>query len=229
MSTLTKLDKIDRTKSLRYGISLPSGYSANPIKSWPVLCFLHGTGECGQAEDSDNDIEEALTRHGPLKDSGSSQKEKDGFILVLPQLPCPPGKDKVDDVWRQYAKNVKEIVTSVQKDYGGDKEKTYLTGFSYGGNGVFDIAMEQKDFWAALWPVDPTLLPENKPECPVWLIWRFQNDLGFDEVEIDELQEENPIPKGKFLYTHSKKDHVHTASFAYSRPEFYKWLTGSME
>jgi predicted peptidase len=220
MSTLKKLYKIDKTGELRYGISLPSEYNASPEKSWPVLCFLHGRGECGHPGDTDKKIEDTLTGHGPLGKRISSQKATDDFIVVLPQLLCPHGKDKVEDVWLQYADDVKEIVKTIQKEYGGDQKCTYLTGFSYGGNGVFEIALAQSSFWAALWPVDPTRVPKEKPKCPVWLFSRSKNDLGFQKVKEDEPKTLN----GDFLYTHSDKDHVGTATFAYSQNEAYDWL-----
>lgn len=57
----------------------------------------------------------------------------------------------------------------MQKKYDGDHNRTYLSGFSYGGNGVFDLAVEQLGFWAGLWPVDPTRVPQKPIERPIWI------------------------------------------------------------
>ena len=73
------------------------------------------------------------------------------------------------DNWHKFPHVVKEIVNNVRKDYDADPHKFYLTGFSYGGNGVFDLAAIQPNFWAALWPVDPTKVPPKDLELPVWV------------------------------------------------------------
>lgn len=61
---------------------LPKGYDAASSQRWPVLLFLHGNGERGDAK-GDLDY---LLKNGPLYEAWI-QKRDLPFIIVAPQLP----------------------------------------------------------------------------------------------------------------------------------------------
>ena len=61
---------------------LPKGYDAASNQRWPVLLFLHGNGERGDAK-ADLDY---LLKNGPLYEAWI-QKRDLPFIIVAPQLP----------------------------------------------------------------------------------------------------------------------------------------------
>jgi predicted peptidase len=61
---------------------LPAGYTSTPGKLWPVILFLHGNGERGDAK-ADLDY---LLKNGPLYEAWI-QKRSLPFIVVAPQLP----------------------------------------------------------------------------------------------------------------------------------------------
>lgn len=182
MATLRTLEKIEKVEELRVGIALPSENKEKPEERWPVLCFLHGRGESGNVGDDDDSIEKALIRHGPLGKMGSIQNGKiqnagtwqehddevknlvNKFIVVVPQFVCPPGtRPEEKDIWHTYAPALKTLVETIWKNYQGDKSRTYLSGFSYGGNGVFDMGLDRdhEGLWAAYWAVDPTRSSRN--------------------------------------------------------------------
>lgn len=197
---------------LRYLLSLPP--DPPPVEgAWPVLCFLHGYEEAAPLE-----IRRGLTRHGPLR-PGSARQATDRFVVVAPQLPTR------GDIWRRYADSVRKIMAEVQEDHGGDPQRTYLTGFSFGGNGVFDLALTQPDLWAALWPVDPTRVPNEDPQRPVWL--------SFGEVSRHrkekftralDLKPQETTPDGDRLYLDQGQDHAGSARLAYRDDRIYAWL-----
>src|SRR5690348_14009645 len=109
---------------LPYLLSLPA--SEQPLAApRPLLCFLHGYDE-----GAPRPIRQALTRHGPLAAASSPLATAD-FVVVAPQLPVR------GDLWYQHTEAVSQIVRQVQADHQADPGRTYLTGFSYGGNGVF--------------------------------------------------------------------------------------------
>lgn len=64
-----------------YYVYLPVGYDSEPDKKWPVLMFLHGNGERGNAKE---DLPFTMV-HGPLFEAWSQKKELP-FILIVPQL-----------------------------------------------------------------------------------------------------------------------------------------------
>jgi predicted peptidase len=198
---------------LGHVVSVPPVYSPE-TDLWPVLCFLHGSGEAAPL-----DIRQAVKRHGPLR-SGSSRKAANQFIVVIPQLPAPGG-----DVWYRHARAVREIVTAVQTKCGGNPGQTYLTGFSYGADGVFDIAPAQQGFWSAIWPVDPTRVPKGNPECPVWL----SSGPAARKVQarLNKVLRLQPVANnwnGDFVYEDRGLSHVDTATFAYQDSQVYDWL-----
>jgi hypothetical protein len=197
---------------LRYLLSLPSGEA--PVSgSRPVLCFLHGYDEAAPHE-----IHHALSKHGPLRPGSAPQALRD-FVVVAPQLPV------AGDVWHRHADEVQQIVRQVQALHRGDPQRTYLTGFSFGGNAVFDLALLLRGMWAALWAVDPTRVPAQDPGLPVWL--------SFGEVArprkagfIRQLRLE-PTPDDMLadrIYLDEGEDHVGSATRAYRDERIYQWL-----
>ena len=199
------------TAPLPYLLSLPDT-TAPPH---PLLLFLHGYDEGAPLP-----LQGALTRHGPLAPTTSPSATRE-FIVVAPQLPTR------GDLWHQYAEAVEEIVQEVQARHPADPERTFLTGFSYGGNGVFDLALQLPDLWVALWPVDPTRVPQRDPEKPVWFssgeISRRQAPAFMQRLRLEELSVAGTNP-GERVYTDEGQDHVGTARRAYGDERVYRWL-----
>lgn len=225
----------NRPRQLRYGLHLPANYEKTE-KSWPLLCYLHGIRECGRLADTDEMTRKLLTAHGPLRDreEGLNLAALDrfiinNFIIVVPQVPCAQEHDQrsfADNIWGEYAPTFKEVVLRVAEEYKGDRHRIYLTGFSRGGNGVFDFAQAQ-DFWAALWPVDPTRIPKSDPGRPTWLWYGIEQRPPNDRTrKILSLQEapRKGRPSGDRLYTDTRVGHGPTAVSAYNDGRVYAWL-----
>jgi predicted peptidase len=177
----------------------------------PLLCFLHGYGEAAPL-----DIFDALTRHGPLRaDNPESCTEE--FVIVAPQLPI------AGDIWNRYAEVVHQLVLDQSKYFRC--ARLYLTGFSFGANGVFDLSLLQRNFWAAVWPVDPTRGPMKQIATPIWLslgeISRYQAG-GF--IKRLELEAATTKPAGDRLWSDDGEDHVGTARLAFRDKRIYQWL-----
>lgn len=146
-----------------------------------MLCFLHGHGEGAPAP-----ILEATTKHGPLSATASERAYE--FLIVAPQLSV------CGDHWARHAGEVWEMAFDAARRFDGDRRALCLTGFSFGGNGVFELAAARPDAWAALWSVDPTRIPARTPEVPL----RLCRDEG--------------------------EGHVETATRAYADARIYDWL-----
>jgi predicted peptidase len=186
---------------LRYLLSVPAGTSGKPL---PVLCFLHGYGEAAP-----RDIHRALTLHGPLR-SSSSARARDEFIIVAPQLLIG------GDLWDRYGDAVRGIVSQARSEHGGDPQRLYLTGFSFGANGVLDLGAAQPDLWAALWAVDPTRVPPKKLSRPVWV--------SFGEVSRPRRQSFIEALDLQDRWQDEGLDHVGSATSAYADERVYDWL-----
>lgn len=81
-----------------YLVYLPEGYNSEKDKKWPVLLFLHGNGERGNAKD---ELDYVII-HGPLYEAWI-QKRDLPFIIVAPQLPMY-GMDSLADYIRNRKK-----------------------------------------------------------------------------------------------------------------------------
>ena len=197
---------------LRYLLSLPEA-TPRPGQVFPLLCFLHGYGEAAP-----RDIRRALTLHGPLR-STSSPRALEQFIIVAPQLLIG------GDLWPRYADVLRQIVSEVRSDHGGDSSRLYLTGFSFGANGVFELGAAQPDLWAALWAVDPTRAPTRRMKRPVWLsfgdVSRVRKEAFVKGLRLHPYGDD---PAGDCVWLDEGLDHVGTATSAYADERIYDWL-----
>jgi predicted peptidase len=113
------------------------------------------------------------------------------------------------------------------RDYQGDSTRIYLTGFSYGGNGVLNMGCRQRDVWAALWPVDPTMPPVEGTDQPIWVSAgphsRVNNSTFRKVWGVQERAPEAP-PSPNRVYEDRGLNHVCTAAAAYRDKTIYDWL-----
>lgn len=195
--------------SLRALLALP----APALAPAPLLCFLHGYDEAAPA-----DIRAALTRHGPLHRQAPALVRA-RFAVLAPQLPI------AGDVWRRYADEVYELLAEAQREHRLDSRRCYLTGFSFGANGVFDLAPMRPGTWAALWPVDPTRLPDARLVEPAWLsVGEFARRRinGFvDRLHSVPAAEDEAAPR---VHLDEGEDHAGCARRAYADVRIYAWL-----
>jgi len=136
---------IKRTDSnnIPYLEYLPTDYLSNPNKEYPVIIFLHGTGERG---DGSNEDVSKVTTHGPPKHIKNGHKMEftvDGknyaFIVITPQLVFGNGN------WR--SDYIDEVYTHVMNTYRVDRNRVYLTGLSLGGGGVWRYGGDCSNVW----------------------------------------------------------------------------------
>ena len=178
----------------------------------PVLCFLHG-----HDEGAPTPLEEGLARHGPLHVEVPEGVER--FLVVAPQL------SRRGDHWARYADRVLEVVQAESAALGGDPRRTYLTGFSYGGNGALDVAAMQPEAWAAAWAVDPTRVPVGAIAIPLWVsIGEASRGAARLFVHRLGLVEASGGATGDRVYEDRGLDHVGTARAAYGDTRIYGWL-----
>lgn len=64
-----------------YYLYVPSGYHSEPGRKWPVMLFLHGSGERGDGRD---DLEYTMI-HGPVMEAWVQGRDLP-FLIIQPQL-----------------------------------------------------------------------------------------------------------------------------------------------
>jgi hypothetical protein len=224
---------------LRYLLYLPDTFNDLADKRWPVLCFLHGAGEAAKDQTEKEQPIETLMNHGapPWHCEINSPLIRD-FIVLSPQLPARRRWGQPD------FEKLERILRIIYSNFRGDPDKTYLTGFSYGGKGVFDFALwaeelskqdpSRKLSWAALWPVDDAN-DQARLSCSVKRIWlhfgMWKTDpqkstvikLGLTPVRAFR----NGYPKSDGLYTDYTEfgyGHTTTCAASYADWRVYEWL-----
>ncbi len=150
-----------RSFSLRYRVYLPEEYSTL-YKSWPLVLFLHGSGERGL------DLK-ALERQGLPK---LAAERSFPFILVAPQIP-------EGEVWDEEPLTylLDELETTLR---WVDSNRIYLTGISMGAFGAWDLAVATPDRFAALLVIsgggNPVEVRQLK-DVPIWIVHGRQDDV----------------------------------------------------
>lgn len=136
-------------RELRYQVYVPAAYT--PRQRWPLVLFLHGSGERG----SDN---AAQLREG-LAPAIRAHPHWFPLLAVFPQAPAGAR-------WRDAtADDALRIVEGVEREWTADPDRVYVVGMSMGGYGAWQLAMDHPERFAAIVPVCAGVLaPPQEPE-----------------------------------------------------------------
>jgi predicted peptidase len=131
---------LDRTITLqgvtyKYQVFVPEEWT--PHQKWPIILFLHGSGERG-----DDGLQETDVGIGTAIRSNRSVMPA---IVVMPQ--CEKNvwwiQPPMDDL-------AMASLEAASKEFHGDEKRTYLTGLSMGGYGTWYLAEKYPNKFAAL-------------------------------------------------------------------------------
>lgn len=165
-----------------YAVYLPEDYEKG-TRSWPLVVFLHGSGERGHAPTM-------LSISGPLALVRNGAQLP--AIIVAPQ--CLPNSS-----WDP--KTVIRFVDHVTSRYQVDLERVYLVGFSMGGNGTWATAADYPERFAAIVPICGGADPDWSKSLTAIPIWAFHgaNDnivpLSQSERMIDAIRAAGGQPR----------------------------------
>lgn len=211
MNAPQKRRVFERAPGLEYLLYLPAAYeSGRSGSTWPLVLFLHGAGERGRALDR-------VKNHGlpTVLERGEPQP----FIAISPQ--CPP-----NTWWTEITETLHALVEEVAREYRVDRTRIYLTGLSMGGFGVWQMAHEQPDRYAALAPVcgggDPRWAP-RLANMPTWIFHGELDDvvpIAHSERMVEALEAVG-APVGFTRYPDAKHD---SWTRTYDDPALYDWL-----
>ncbi len=122
---------------LQYLLHLPESYRPDAAYQWPLILFLHGSGERGA--DPHKIKKYCLPRE--------LESRPDFPFIVLSPL-CP-----VDTRWIDTSASVMSLLDEILAQHNVDARRVYLAGFSMGGEGVWHMAVEHPDRFTAISPV----------------------------------------------------------------------------
>lgn len=189
-----------------YLLSLPENYKSQ--KEWPLVLFLHGSGECGTEL-------EKVKKNGPPK---YADEKPYPFILVSPQ--CP------GESWDIPALDA--LVDDLIKEYRADKSRVYVTGLSLGGGATWHLIAHSPEKFAAAVPVcgwNPRPKTASKiKDIPLWIFHGDQDKavpVNHSKRMIDALKPLNGAEIKFTLYPGVGHD---CWNQAYAEPELWNWL-----
>lgn len=194
-----------------YLLYLPDEYSPESREMWPLLVFLHGSGERG------NNLE-LLKVHGPPK--LIEQGQDFPFIVLTPQC---PDKQNFD------TETLFSLIEHIVKEYHVDKDRIVVTGISMGGGATWDLAFYHPEYFAAIAPVCG-VVDRNYPsrvkeiiDLPTW-VFHGANDFIVPIVQsagmVSALQELGSKVKFTIYPTAGHDSWTET----YNNPELYEWF-----
>ncbi|MGE0605628.1 MAG: PHB depolymerase family esterase [Pirellulales bacterium] len=191
---------------LDYLLYLPKDYDAQD--SWPLLLFLHGSGERGDNLD-------LVKVHGPPKLIAAGKQFP--FIVVSPQ--CPAGR-----AWEPI--ELVALLDDIASRHNVDQDRIYVTGLSMGGYGSWRLASYAPDRLAAIAPIcggGETFWARSFAHLPVWA-FHGAKDTGVpperSQSMVAALEKLGGHPK-LTLYPEAGHD---SWTQTYDNPEFYEWL-----
>jgi poly(3-hydroxybutyrate) depolymerase len=134
----------------KYQVYLPEGW--NEHGSWPVILFLHGSGERGSEgmDETQIGLPQAIRLH----------PERWPFIVVMPQVPFSHHHWTDPDMMQMALAALDQDT----REFHGDRDRTYLTGLSLGGYGAYELARYNPHRFAAIAVVSGGVFWSYKPD-----------------------------------------------------------------
>ncbi len=155
--------------SIEYGyyIYTPSGYEKNTA-NYPLLLFLHGSGEKGNSLNDTNSLKKVLVNGPPRLIKYKKWSPKYPMIVLTPQ--CHEGG------WD--GKKLHRFLTYIQTKYRINTLRIYLTGLSMGGYGTFSYLAATGDtsYIAAAVPICGGGSTNSASKMTTVPIWAFHGD-----------------------------------------------------
>lgn len=199
---------IEKRISAEYLLFLPRGYGDDPDRKWPVIVFLHGSGERGR------DL--SLLRKQGIPSFLDARPEFP-FVVVSPQ--CPPNEYYDTDT-------VIAVLDEVERTCAVDPERVYLTGISMGGFGAWQLACAHPDRFAAVAPIAGWGIEGLAPNARHVPIWAFH---GADDrlVPADwaqRMKDEMDRAGGSMRLTIYPKTGHNAWTRTYEKADLFEWF-----
>lgn len=180
-----------------------------PATGWPLLVFLHGSGERG------TDLE-LVKKHGPPKLAGT-RPELESFYMLAPQ--CPLGR------WWDTA-SVKDLIDQTVASQSVDSKRIYITGISMGGFATWTLLREHPGLIAAAVPICGAGDPASVSRFKSVPIWAFHGDKD-EAVPVQrsiEMVEALKKVNGNIKFTLYPDTGHDSWTRTFDNPDLYRWL-----
>jgi pimeloyl-ACP methyl ester carboxylesterase len=144
--------------AFQYLLYMPAGYDTDVTGKWPLMVFLHGSGERG------TDVERVAANGPPM------------LIEQGRNFPCVVVSPQCSGSWWS-ATDLQPFIEDLVRQYRIDPDRVYLTGLSMGGFGTWDLAVRSPGFYAAIAPLCGGGAPSQAYQLRDLPVWAFHGAL----------------------------------------------------
>lgn len=220
--------------TLRYRILYPE--NAKRGKAYPLLVFLHGSGERG----SDNALQ--LLHGGDLFLKPDLRKQFPA-VVIFPQCPA-------NDTWSKFPhprdtsaafnhllnigslttpeQLVKLLMDSLVGDKKIDKKRIYLGGLSLGGFGTYDLVIHYPFYFAAAFPIcgqaNVPLYVRTASHVPIWIFHGAKDDVVNPQPDRNLIKSLEAAGMKNAKYTEYPDANHNSWDSAFAEPDLMPWL-----
>lgn len=208
--------KDEKGKAYKYVLFVPHDYKAE--KEYPLMVFLHGSGESGT-----DGKKQALTGLG---NAIRKQEKSFPFFAIFPQA---SEQIAVRGKWAfgsPDSERAMAILENTKKAYKIDSKRIYLTGLSMGGYGTWSWAQGKPELWAAIVPICGGGDPASAEKIKNIPCWCFHGDAD-KAVPVERsraMMEALKKAGGKPKYDEYPGVGHNSWDKAYGNPELYSWI-----
>ncbi len=199
---------ITKNVDCRFLLSLPTDYDESIKSGFPLLLFLHGSGERG-------------SNLNHVKKVGIPLLIKKGkefpFIIVSPQ--CPANERWSPDI-------LNSLLDHLVDELNVDKSRIYVTGLSMGGQGTWEMGNQYSERFAAIAPICGFFVMldvKRFKNLPVWCFHGAMDNVVPVTDSINMIKGLKNAGCKPLLTIYPDADHDSWTE-TYNNPKFFKWL-----
>lgn len=197
---------------LPYALYMPEGKP--PRGGWPLILFLHGSGERGS-----DGKKQSTVGIGP-----AIQEKPDHWPAVVLMPQCPRGQQWAEKPLEQ----AYELLNLVEQQHKTNPRRVYLTGLSMGGYGSWNLGCLYPKRFAAIAPIcgaaDPFMVWQRLGKVPIWNFHGTSDEVvpvSFSRALADAVAKSGN-PSARFTEYTTEKHKVWNR--VYRELEFIHWL-----
>ena len=215
---------------LPYRLFVPKGYDA--AKRYPVIVYLHGSGERG------TDNQSQIAKNGPPRLVSDEVQAAEPCFVLAPQ--CPPELRWAN--WRtpvtretlvQMAEEpsdpmrlVMQLLDEIPREFSIDARRVYLTGISMGGMGTWELLARRPKMFASAMPICGRADLSTAPQIKHIPVWAFHGDAD-DAVPVEHTRAMVKAMReadASIIYSEYKGVGHNSWDRAYDEPNLFAWL-----
>ncbi|MCU0431229.1 MAG: prolyl oligopeptidase family serine peptidase [Cytophagaceae bacterium] len=200
----------------------------NPARKYPLVIFLHGSGERG-----DDNISQL--QWGVMNFATDYNLKMYKSFVIAPQCPKDQTWDnfkeenfkwKFNDTASTVCELLLSLIDSTVKNYAIDVNRIYITGMSMGGIGTYDLIMRRPTLFAAAVPVcgaGDTSKASTIKDISLWIFHGAEDDIINSQNSLDMVVALTRAGAHPGFTLYPSVGHFSWTA-AYSDPMLMEWL-----